>query len=533
MKKILAVLLVLIMVLGLVACGATTETTETTKTETTTTEKKEETKKEDKKEEAPAEKLEISFKGYTAGFTPAQETPVELYIEDYYDGAVDIELIQLDHADADAVSLSLAEGVVPDFMFAGYNREYMKEQGLIQYLDWDEMWEYMPDYMNVMAGLFGGEEGLRTLMTDSDGDIMYIPWSRFDYASTEGLNIRKDWLENLGLEVPETVDELVEVWRAFTFDDPDGNGEDDTYGYNFAHYSWGVLWGAFDQYYWSWYVNDDGKVCFSGVEDSTKEAIKFFASLYQEGIIDPESVSDDRAAMWDKWGNSKLGSMTLDPWMINNNAQTKTMLGDASFSDKMVYIDNLKDEAGNDLKVKGYIPIGFQFMIGIDATDAERQFIYKFLNDWIADPDFGWTLQYGIQGEGWEYNADGTINDLLGADGQQAKCDMGAYIFGIVPADTSLLPNMISDPYVLDAFDKSLSSEFYTTGKDFNLYPFSSEAYNEKVTDIDTVNDQYYYDAITGKIDVDSTWEAHVAELNSLGVTEILAEFQAAYDASK
>ena len=45
-----------------------------------------------------------------------------------------------------------------------------------------------------------------------------------------GVTIRKDWLENLGLEEPKTIDEFYNVLKAFTKDDPDGNGKDDTYG---------------------------------------------------------------------------------------------------------------------------------------------------------------------------------------------------------------------------------------------------------------------------------------------------------------
>lgn len=42
--------------------------------------------------------------------------------------------------------------------------------------------------------------------------------------------IRQDWLENLGLEMPTSLDELYDVLYAFTYNDPDGNGVDDTYG---------------------------------------------------------------------------------------------------------------------------------------------------------------------------------------------------------------------------------------------------------------------------------------------------------------
>ncbi|HUV06979.1 MAG TPA: extracellular solute-binding protein, partial [Spirochaetia bacterium] len=43
-------------------------------------------------------------------------------------------------------------------------------------------------------------------------------------------NIRMDWLDNLGLAVPQTLEEFRNVARAFTFKDPDGNGKNDTYG---------------------------------------------------------------------------------------------------------------------------------------------------------------------------------------------------------------------------------------------------------------------------------------------------------------
>ncbi|MFP3786923.1 hypothetical protein SB769_37600, partial [Burkholderia sp. SIMBA_024] len=44
------------------------------------------------------------------------------------------------------------------------------------------------------------------------------------------VTIRTDWLENLGLEMPKDTNDLLEVARAFTEKDPDGNGADDTYG---------------------------------------------------------------------------------------------------------------------------------------------------------------------------------------------------------------------------------------------------------------------------------------------------------------
>lgn len=61
-----------------------------------------------------------------------------------------------------------------------------------------------------------------------DGRLYGLPLERG--LSRDALTYRYDWLQNLGLEEPKTVEDLVNMFLAFTNDDPDGNGEDDTYG---------------------------------------------------------------------------------------------------------------------------------------------------------------------------------------------------------------------------------------------------------------------------------------------------------------
>ena len=51
------------------------------------------------------------------------------------------------------------------------------------------------------------------------------------FVGNEGVLIRKDWLDKLGLAVPKTTDDFMKVMKAFTYNDPDGNGKNDTYGF--------------------------------------------------------------------------------------------------------------------------------------------------------------------------------------------------------------------------------------------------------------------------------------------------------------
>ena len=56
-----------------------------------------------------------------------------------------------------------------------------------------------------------------------------------------GVTIRKDWLDKLGEPIPETMEDFDRIMRRFTEDDPDGNGENDTYGMIISTYLQGPL----------------------------------------------------------------------------------------------------------------------------------------------------------------------------------------------------------------------------------------------------------------------------------------------------
>jgi len=63
-------------------------------------------------------------------------------------------------------------------------------------------------------------------VTDSKGKTYGVPFS----AQASVLLIRTDWLRKVGMQAPTTWDQLEAVAKAFTTQDPDGNGKADTYG---------------------------------------------------------------------------------------------------------------------------------------------------------------------------------------------------------------------------------------------------------------------------------------------------------------
>lgn len=130
----------------------------------------------------------------------------------------------------------------------------------------------------------------------SDGKTYGVPYS----AQASALLIRKDWRQKTGLPVPKTWDDLTTLAKAFTTQDPDGNGKADTYGL--------AVPGSTKRGYASWYFSNF--LWAGGGEFIAKQA----DGKYKPAMATPESVA---ATKWfrDLACSSKViqpGAATMD-----------------------------------------------------------------------------------------------------------------------------------------------------------------------------------------------------------------------------
>ena len=114
--------------------------------------------------------------------------------------------------------------------------------------------------------------------------------------------IRQDWLDNLGLDTPETLDDLVNVARAFVENDPDGNGADDTigialkddpFGNMTSNYDLQPIAGAFHAFPGIWYAQEDGSMVYGSVTDTFRDTLEFLAGLYADNLLYKEFAVGD------------------------------------------------------------------------------------------------------------------------------------------------------------------------------------------------------------------------------------------------
>ena len=149
-----------------------------------------------------------------------------------------------------------------------------------------------------------------------DGELYAIPevWGRDGGEANAFTWVRSDWLENLGLDVPVTFDDFVAVAEAFTHQDPDQDGQDDTYGMVLHRDNWGMPGGlepffnAHHAYPNIWIEDGQGGIVFGSVQPEMKAALRALHDLYERGIIDeefavrpadkvPEEIASERVGM--------------------------------------------------------------------------------------------------------------------------------------------------------------------------------------------------------------------------------------------
>lgn len=151
--------------------------------------------------------------------------------------------------------------------------------------DWNQFADQLP---NTLANMTS--DAIAYFSTE-DGKLKAVPTAAGAQLWT--FQIRVDWLDNLGLEMPTTMEELLEVARAFTFNDPDGNGVDDTYA--FSSTGGGSSLGNDLEYllmgfggHKDFYLTEDGEVSHPLLDGNYKEYLDFVSTIVSEGLIDPD-----------------------------------------------------------------------------------------------------------------------------------------------------------------------------------------------------------------------------------------------------
>ncbi|MFC5651601.1 extracellular solute-binding protein [Paenibacillus solisilvae] len=229
-----------------------------------------------------------------------------------------------------------------------------------------------------------------------DGKIYYVP--KVFLVPERAAMVRQDWLDNLGLKMPKTQEEYVDMLRAFRDKDPNGNGKQDeipTIGREFGTWMdhlfamYGVaMWEGKPE--WDLY---DGSIQYAGVTNNMREAIKFIRSLYEEKLLDNETFLNKGDVWQAKIVNNLVGNWYHLPGSLKSRYDTMLK------TDPKAYIAGLPlpEVKGFD----GYITqksFGeVEWLIPSSAKDNAPNAL-KLL-DFFYNPENADFVRFGIEGQ--------------------------------------------------------------------------------------------------------------------------------------
>lgn len=234
-----------------------------------------------------------------------------LGIQVKYDWIVPRELYQ------QRLNAQITAGQIPDVVKVDVQQlRQLTHAGLIH--DLTEVYEQYatPFTKEILAQEVSNPFELATI----GGRLMGIPDTNPSIERAEFLWIRTDWLNNLQLKPPQSIEDVLAIAKAFTEDDPDRNGIDDTYGLALSNLLWDPVMGltgfmaGFNAYPSIWITDQEGKLVYGGVQPEVKDALLALQKMYAEGQIDEEFMFKDGIKAATLVAEGKVGMLYGEQW---------------------------------------------------------------------------------------------------------------------------------------------------------------------------------------------------------------------------
>jgi putative aldouronate transport system substrate-binding protein len=234
----------------------------------------------------PSEPVKLSFFSADAGRINKEDNPIVAEIEKKTNVKLEINLVPSGEF-TNKFNLLVASGSVPDITrVVGY-----------------DLFQYIPQGAFLDIGKYVDQHGanLKKYIPKEGWDLINYKGKTYGVPNYNkpGKNLffmRKDWLDKLGLKVPTNLNEFEDVLKKFTYNDPDGNGKNDTYGITTeSQITTSSLPVTFDMVFGAFgisakaYSQKDGKVYAPLITQEYKEALTYINKLFKEDkVVDPD-----------------------------------------------------------------------------------------------------------------------------------------------------------------------------------------------------------------------------------------------------
>ncbi len=370
----------------------------------------------------------------TANLAIAESTPTELTIavvrrlkdisESYNERAwakdaekalnLKLNFVEFMEGAVDEPLAAVLAGDLPDVFFMGMQfgeTLITQNSGLFRVITEDDLKTYAPNYYSMVEN---NVEGWREYMTYPDGNmygLMGASLSSNQHQAQGIMYLNYQWLENLGLEEPTTLEEFYDMLVAFRDGDPNGNGLKDEIPVEFCNNYWA---GYIHNYASAWglaitpsrfYNVKDGVVEGVANTPAFREFLEYFHMLGQENLLNLEGFSQ-----------------TSDQYAANIDA------GKVGMFWTWTPVSQIKDTE-LALEYEGFVPIApenYHTKLApnqpnrsnrngwVITKECENWETALALYDYWCEPSRALSVTYGPEGIGWEWMDDEkTIYEFL------------------------------------------------------------------------------------------------------------------------
>jgi hypothetical protein len=254
-----------------------------------------------------------------------------------------------------------------------------------------------------------------------DGKNYAIPRMTFMEAilsSTDAaMLVRRDWMDNLGLSDPESLEDFAAMAAAFANDDPDGNGIDDTIGYNvnnlIALGKWLILGIAPQCNTYGWQETDSGLYVPSWSTDAFTDVVAAYRMLYDCGALDPDFYTKTPDAAVEDFVSGRLGALEYksSTGSLSELERKWNLYNDQPFEECVDVLHIFPAPDGNCYSNSSSLFWSESFISSsVDDQKMERILsLYEYL---LSDEGIRLT-KYGLEGIDYEVDENGDCVSLL------------------------------------------------------------------------------------------------------------------------
>ncbi|WP_099364361.1 extracellular solute-binding protein [Fredinandcohnia onubensis] len=376
-----------------------------------------------------------------------------------------------------------------------------------------QFWEIGP-YLDEFENLSKLREGtLNNSMIDGKLYSLYMgrPLSR------DGIIYRKDWADKLGINTPKTTVEFYEMLKAFTENDPDGNGKDDTIGLTVRE---GL--GSFNVIA-SWHGvpnrwgEKEGELLPDFMFPEYIDTLNYFRDLHSNGYMNHDapvtSKQDQQALLKNGSAGTYIGSMQ-DVYGMYNDA---VALNPDIVFDVHNYVEGPHGEYGVR-SIPGYGSLIMFPKSGIES-EAELKKVIKFF-DYLMSTEGANTLIWGVEGEHYEI-----------VDGHAKVLDQDKFDTEIKP----YTPLEIGEPLTNGRYEAfydyepaTKSNELYIDNDKYVIedptVTLDSDTYNKNAGTLDQIIEDATIQYILGNID-ETGFKDSIEKWKNAGGNDVIKEY--------